>query len=93
MWYKKNLRKWFLAWHCISILHDSVGAESWKGISAVASVNPQEDKGNGTIGGGSRQQRGYSFGGDAEHSPSPCLRSSELAFFSDSEFMLGKHRD
>ena len=43
----KNPQKWFLGWHCISILHGSVGAESWKRLSAVATVNPQEDKESG----------------------------------------------
>ena len=44
------------------MLHDSVGAESWKRLSAVASVNPQEDK-EMAIRSCSPQQWGCSLGG------------------------------
>ena len=56
------------------MLHDSVGAESWKRLSAVASVNPQEDK-EMAIRSCSPQRWGRSLGGGGG-----CRTVSEALF-------------
>ena len=84
----KSLQKWFLSGLCLSGPHDSVGVESWKRISTVASVNPQEGEWRHRRPLPIAEKEGTVWGGEgmaAEQSVNPCLRSSELAFFSDSQ--------